>query len=85
MLVTTVITADKQLTVEDFAETQFSIYPTGYWEPLRPMTEINCNTESWTQESLVDSENATVFERLFYMIKSILTFFKSIFNLLFAN
>lgn len=85
MLVTTVITADKQLTVDDVAETQFSIFPTGYWEPLRPMTEENCNTESWAKGSTIDTENSNPVERLFYMIKSILQFFKSVFGMLFSQ
>ncbi len=85
MLVTTVVTADRQLTVDDFAETQFTIFPTDYWNPLRAMTTENCNTEFWSDESLIQKDDTNMFSKLYYMVRSVLKFFKMIFNLIFKN
>lgn len=44
-----VVSADKQLTVNDFTYTQFMVYNTEADE-LYPMTEENCNTENWNAD-----------------------------------
>ena len=48
-----VVTADKQLTVDDFEYTQFIVYD-NETETAYPMTEDNCKTESWTAKKDLD-------------------------------
>lgn len=48
-----VVTADKQLTVDDFEYTQFIVY-NNETETAYPMTEDNCKTESWEAKKDLD-------------------------------
>ena len=48
-----VVSADRQLTVDDFEYTQFVVYD-NETETAYPMTEDNCNTESWTANKNLD-------------------------------
>lgn len=54
MLLSTIISSDRQLTVDDFSETQFMVqHPTDWWA-MAPMTTENCNTEAWTADANID-------------------------------
>lgn len=54
MLLMTVVTNERQLTTEDFAETQFMVkHPTDWWA-MSPMTEDNCHTEAWVADEKTD-------------------------------
>lgn len=50
----TVATADEQLTVNDFECTQF-VYRNNATDEACPLTEENCNTESWSEDSKTDT------------------------------
>lgn len=54
MLLATVVSYDRQLTVDDFAESQFMVQHPDYWWALTAMTEDNCDTEAWTADKKVD-------------------------------
>lgn len=71
-----VVTADTQLTVDDFQETQFIVYNTEKDEAY-PMDEENCNTEAWsTQKPMSLLEKITAF------FNSLIAWFKELFALL---
>ena len=48
-----VVSADTQLTIDDFEYTQFVVYD-NETETVYPMTEDNCNTESWVANKNLD-------------------------------
>ncbi|MBQ5968729.1 MAG: hypothetical protein IJL52_01265 [Clostridia bacterium] len=75
-----VITADTQLTVDDFDLTQFMV-----WDPetetMSPMTEANCHTEYWTADQKVDHP-ACMFQRLLPFLRSLKVWLKEAFKAL---
>ena len=71
MLLTTVITSDRQLTVDDFAETQFMVKHPTYWWAMTAMTEDNCHTEAWAANEKVDKPT-TKHDKLSALLGSIL-------------
>lgn len=54
MLLSTIISSDRQLTVDDFSETQFMVKHPTDWLAMAPMTTENCNTEAWTADANID-------------------------------
>ena len=75
-----VITADRQLTPEDFPWTQFMVYDTET-DTLEAMTEENCDTELWEADESVDKPQ-TKEERLSSAIKALLTWLFELFKIL---
>ncbi len=71
MLLTTVISSDVQLTVDDFAETQFMVQHPDYWWAFTAMDEENCKTETWVADEKVDKPE-TEHDRLSAMFRSLL-------------
>lgn len=71
MLLTTVITSDRQLTVNDFVESQFMVkHPTDWWA-MTAMTEDNCHTEAWAANEKTDKPT-TKHDKLSALLGSIL-------------
>ena len=79
MLLTTVIIADRQLTVEDFNETQFMVRDPENQSRMTAMTTENCNTENWKADENVDNRTDK-FTYLFSFLKSLFTWLKLIFQ-----
>ena len=75
-----VATADRQLTVNDFEWGQFIVYD-NETDIAYKMNEDNCNTEIWEADKKED-EPETAIGGLIALIKSVLRWFKEIFNLL---
>ena len=82
-ILVTVMTADRQLTVEDLDCTQFIVYhnDTGVVEP---MTADNCHTEVWTADAETDHPT-TLFGRIRSFLSSLVRWFKSLFAFLKAR
>ncbi len=82
MLAYSVITSDVQYTVDDFDFTQFVVhdYETG---EVSAMTEDNCHTESW-YEQVKDGPQNGLFSKLTAYFKSLITWFKLLFEMLFG-
>ena len=82
-ILVTVMTADRQLTVEDLDCTQFIVYhnDTGVVEP---MTADNCHTEVWTADAETDHPT-TLFGRIRSFLSSLVRWFKSLFAFLQAR
>ncbi|MCQ2471975.1 MAG: hypothetical protein MJ147_08065 [Clostridia bacterium] len=74
-LLTTVITADRQLTVDDFDETQFMVRNPDDGNRMIPMTEENCNTENWVADEKTDHPK-TIFGKLRVFFKALIEWFK---------
>lgn len=77
-----VVTADTQLTVDDFEYTQFVVYD-NETETAYPMTEDNCNTEAWEADKKLDrpqNQKETIFAFVFSLINWLVEFFRFIFN-----
>ena len=66
-----VVTADRQLTIDDFEYTQFVVYD-NETETAYPMTEENCNTESWEANKNLDRPDSDV-GLYFSWLKSFIT------------
>ena len=76
-LILTTIDADRQLTVNDFQWTQFIVFSYDT-VAFAPMTEENCNTESWGDaDSSVDNPE-TKDEKLSSMLKSLFKWLRAI-------
>lgn len=71
MLLLTVVSSDRQLTIDDFSETQFMVQHPYDWWAMTPMTTENCNTEAWTADSKIDKPQ-TEHDRLSALMGSIL-------------
>lgn len=65
-----VVTADRQLTVDDFEYTQFIVYDNEKEEAF-PMTEDNYNTESWVAKKELDKPDDK-YGRLFSILSSLI-------------
>lgn len=75
-----VVTADRQLTIDDFDYTQFVVYD-NETETAYPMTEENCNTESWEANKNLDrpeSETGIYFSWLYSFISWMIKFIEFI-------
>lgn len=77
-----VVTADTQLTVDDFEYTQFIVYD-NETETAYPMTEENFHTESWKADKKLDrpeTQKQTLFAFVFALINWFVEFIHFIFN-----
>lgn len=77
-----VVTADTQLTIDDFEYTQFVVYD-NETETAYPMTEENCKTEAWEADKKFDrpeTQKQTLFALVFALINWLVEFFHFIFN-----
>lgn len=77
-----VVTADTQLTIDDFEYTQFIVYD-NETETAYPMTEENCKTEAWEADKKFDrpeTQKQTIFAFVFALINWLVEFFHFIFN-----
>jgi len=77
MLLYTVITADRQLTIDDFDLTQYMVPPEGQNDWYVPMTTENCNVEHWdvTEET---EANKNIFTKFRAFIKALIRWFKEL-------
>ena len=78
-----VVSADKQLTVDDFEWGQFIVYD-NETDTAYKMTEDNCNTEAWEADKEKD-EPETPYAKLFALIRSFINWFKEFIELLSAK
>ena len=77
-----VVTADTQLTIDDFEYTQFIVYD-NETETAYPMTEENCKTEAWEADKKFDrpeTQKQTLFAFVFALLNWLVEFFHFIFN-----
>lgn len=77
-----VVTADTQLTIDDFEYTQFVVYD-NETETAYPMTEENCKTEAWEADKKFDrpeTQKHTLFAFVFALLNWLVEFFHFIFN-----
>ncbi len=77
-----VVTADTQLTIDDFEYTQFVVYD-NETETAYPMTEENCKTEAWEADKKFDrpeTQKQTLFALVFALINWLVEFFHFILN-----
>ena len=77
MLLMTVVTSDRQLSIDDFDESQFMVkHPTDWWA-MTAMTEDNCHTEAWAADEETDHPSTfTAKIKLFF--SALITFFKEL-------
>ena len=73
-----VVTADKQLTIDDFDYTQFIVYD-NETDTAYPMTEDNYNTESWVANKKLDRPNDQ-FGRIFSVLYSLINWLIDLVN-----
>lgn len=71
-----VITADEQLTIDDFDCTQYIVYDNAT-NTVEPMTEENCNTEAWLTDKSYDKPE-TFIQRIIAYMKSLINWFKTL-------
>lgn len=71
-----VVTAPEQLTVDDFAYSQFIVYD-NETDHAEAMTAENCNTEAWSTK-----KPETVFEKIKALFESLIAWFKELYALL---
>ena len=76
----TVTTADRQLTIDDFALTQFMVYDSET-KTMSPMTAENCHTEYWAADEKTDHPT-NFFGRLRVFFPSLLRWLKAVFTAL---
>ncbi len=74
-----VVTADRQLTVDDFEWGQFIVYD-NETDTAYKMTEENCHTEAWEADKEQDAPT-TPYARLYQFIRAILNWLKELFNI----
>lgn len=81
MLLMTVVTSDRQLTIDDFAESQFMVkHPTDWWA-MTAMNEDNCHTENWETNEKMDKPD-TPAGKLFAFIRSLFDWFTQLVEIL---
>lgn len=73
-----VITADVQLTIDDFDCTQFIVYDNAT-NTVEPMTEDNCNTEAWLKDKNYDKPETFIGKFISY-IRSLINWFRDLFS-----
>lgn len=77
MLLMTVVTSEKQLSINDFDESQFMVkHPTDWWA-MTAMTEDNCHTEAWVADKETDHPS-TFTAKLKLLMKALVNFFKEL-------
>ncbi len=80
-LIYTVVTADRQLSIEDFDCSQFVVYrQDGNWADK--MTTENCDTEQWLAEEKLDKPTDK-YGKIFVAVSSFLTWLINLFKLIF--
>lgn len=77
-LVLAVIDADRQLTTDDFKYTQYSMFDYST-DTLSAMTEENCNDTYWDADKELEQPQ-TKFERLVSFLRSLLSWFTTLFK-----
>ena len=77
-LLLTVIDADKQLCIDDFDWTQYIVFDQKN-RVSEPMTEENCNNERWKADEKLEKPQ-TKAERLISFLRSLLNWFKTLFQ-----
>ncbi len=77
MLLMTVVTSDKQLTIDDFAESQFMVKDPTNSQAMTAMTEENCHTEAWVADEETDHP-ATLTAKLKLFVNAFVAFFKEL-------
>lgn len=81
MLLMTVVTSDRQLTIDDFDESQFMVkHPTDWWA-MTAMTEENCNTENWEVDEKLDHPT-TLPGKLLAFLTSFFNWFRELVRIL---
>ena len=80
-LILRTIDADRQLTVNDFPWTQFIVFSYDT-VAFAPMTEENCNTESWGDANNAIDNPETEEDKLFSLLKSLFKWLKTVFDAL---
>lgn len=77
MLLMTVVTSDRQLSIADFDESQFMVkHPTDWWA-MTAMTEENCHTEAWAADAETDHPS-TFGAKIKLFFGALITFFKEL-------
>lgn len=79
-LLLTVMDADRQLTIDDFHWTQYMVFDYAT-RTCSTMTEENCHNESWKADEKLEKPQ-TKAERLISFLRSILNWFKTLFETL---
>ncbi len=82
-LLYTVVTADHQLTVDDFAYTQFMVLDPET-DTTEAMTEENCHTEHWTEESM-QGKPENKYQKIFRAVIALLRWLYEVLNLIMAR
>lgn len=78
-----VVTAERQLTVDDFEWGQFIVYDNDT-DTAYKMTEDNCHTEVWEADKEQDAPS-TPYGKLFQFIKSIINWFMELIDVISLN
>lgn len=76
-----VITADRQLTINDFDCTQYIVYDSDT-NTVEPMTEENCNTEAWLTDKSYDKPQTFIGKIVAYF-KALTSWFRDLISKLF--
>ncbi|MBQ5968728.1 MAG: hypothetical protein IJL52_01260 [Clostridia bacterium] len=77
-ILTAVVSADRQLTVDDIKYTQFMVYDK-HANTMEPMTEENCHTELWTADYETDHPS-NIIQRLRAFFASLKNWLKVVFE-----
>lgn len=83
-LLATVITADRQLTIKDFPETQFMVRNPENPQHMIAMTKDNCHTENWDANDNEDNPT-NIIDFFISFIKSFISWIRLVFNVVFSN
>lgn len=81
MLLMTVVTSDRQLTIDDFDESQFMVKDPTNSQAMTAMTEENCHTEAWVADEETDHP-ATLTAKLKLFVNAFVAFFKELINVI---
>lgn len=76
-----VVTADRQLTINDFDCTQYIVYDSDT-NTVEPMTEENCNTEAWLTDKSYDKPQTFIGKIVAYF-KALTSWFRDLISKLF--
>lgn len=77
MLLMTVVSSEKQLSINDFDESQFMVkHPTDWWA-MTAMTEENCHTEAWAADPETDHPS-TLTAKLKLFFNALVNFFREL-------
>jgi len=78
-----VVTADRQLTIDDFDCTQYIVY-SNETSTASPMTEENCKTEAWELEKTYDEPDNFI-QRIVAYFRSVIQWFKDLLKVIFSS